>query len=109
GSLLITKPEDWIGRAAADRKNSALAFRGSTYNFDELKELRREHGFDRECAIQMRRTRHAECQEQIRVLSEITNAVSPDVVVVIGDDQHEWFSEDVQPSLAIFCGDKVEN
>ena len=36
GSLLVTSPEDWIGRAGADRKNSTLWFRGRTQSFQEL-------------------------------------------------------------------------
>src|SRR3546814_9267201 len=35
--------------------------------------------------------------------------VSPDVVVLVGDDQHEWFHSQVQPSFAIFNGKEVVN
>ena len=31
------------------------------------------------------------------------------MVVVIGDDQGEWFSADGQPALCIYWGDAVEN
>jgi 3-O-methylgallate 3,4-dioxygenase len=34
---------------------------------------------------------------------------APDVVVVIGDDQNEWFNPDNQPALCIYWGESVEN
>src|SRR5438270_4467984 len=36
GSMLSTPPHEWDGRAGADRRNKALAFRGKTYSFDQL-------------------------------------------------------------------------
>src|SRR3546814_13091121 len=30
-------------------------------------------------------------------------------MLFVGDDQHEWFSDDVQPSVAVFCGNEVAN
>src|SRR5687767_2834337 len=109
GSLLNTKPEDWVGRAAADRRNKALAFRRKTYNFDELAEHRRADNFAAQCTIEVRRERYDRCQKQLDVLADTLAKAAPDVVLIVGDDQHEWFSEDVQPSFAVFCGDKVSN
>ena len=40
GPQLSTPPEEWGQRAAADRRNPALAFRGADYSFDELSQLR---------------------------------------------------------------------
>ncbi|MGA9834626.1 MAG: hypothetical protein WBQ71_26200, partial [Trebonia sp.] len=40
GPQLSTPPEQWGQRAAADHRNSALAFRGGDYSFAELSELR---------------------------------------------------------------------
>ena len=36
-------------------------------------------------------------------------AADPDVVLIVGDDQREWFFEDTQPAFAIYCGDSVQN
>lgn len=109
GSLLVTRPEDWVGRAAADRRNKALAFRGRTYAFDELDALRKAEKFAQKSTIEARRAQHARCQENLDRLAETLDRVAPDVVLIVGDDQHEWFSEDVQPSYAVFCGDIVES
>ncbi|MEA2986217.1 MAG: oxygenase, partial [Alphaproteobacteria bacterium] len=35
--------------------------------------------------------------------------VNPDIIVVVGDDQHEWFYEDVQPTFTVYCGEQVIN
>ena len=36
-------------------------------------------------------------------------AAKPDIMVVIGDDQHEWFTEELQPTFGVFCGGEVTN
>jgi hypothetical protein len=109
GSLLITKPEDWVGRAAADRRNKALAYRRKTYNFEELLEERRQDDFAAQCTIEVRRERYDRCQKQLDVLADTLVETAPDVVLIVGDDQHEWFNEDAQPTFAVFCGDTVSN
>jgi hypothetical protein len=49
------------------------------------------------------------CRKQLDVLSDILIAARPDVLVIVGDDQHEWFQEEVQPTFGIFCGAQVMN
>ena len=109
GSLLITKPADWTGRAGADRRNKALAFREKTYNFEELYDLRRGDDFAAQCTLEVRQERYDRCQKQLDVLADTLEKAAPDVVLIVGDDQHEWFSADVQPSFAVFCGSQVSN
>ena len=109
GSLLITKPEDWVGRAAADRRNTALAFRGGTYGFEQLRAARSDGDFVRASSLEVRRERYDRCQKQLDALADTLDRVSPDIVLIVGDDQHEWFSKDVQSSYAVYCGDEVEN
>ncbi len=109
GPLLSTAPEKWDLRAAADRKNPAHAYRGGTYTFDELKALRREERLEREIEIDVRRARHERNQRALDRLAETFAAVDPDILVVVGDDQHEWFHAENQPSFSIYCGDSVVN
>ncbi len=110
GPLLATPPERWDLRAADDRKNPQHPFRGSIYTFPELAELRRgEKNFHEEMSIEMRRSRHERNQRALDRLAERTADVDPDIVVVVGDDQHEWFFDDVQPSFTVYCADQVVN
>jgi len=46
-----------------------------------------------------------ECQTGIARLAGHLAAVNPDVVVIIGDDQHEQFLTDNQPAILIYSGE----
>ena len=110
GPLLSTPPERWDLRAADDRKNPEHPFRGRTYTFAELVEARRgERDFERESSFEVRRERYERNCSAMRALSDKVAAVDPDIIVVVGDDQHEWFHEDIQPSLTVYCGEAVIN
>jgi 3-O-methylgallate 3,4-dioxygenase len=110
GPLLATPPERWDLRAGDDRKNPKHPFRGGTYTFPELVEVRKgERDFIEEMGIDARRERHQRNQHALDTLARKFAEVSPDVVVVVGDDQHEWFFDDVQPSFTVYCADSVVN
>jgi hypothetical protein len=110
GPLLATPPEKWDLRAGDDRKNPKHPFRGSVYTFPELVKVRDgERDFIKEMGIESRREHHARNQKALDTLTEKFAEVSPDIVVVVGDDQHEWFFDDVQPSFTIYCADNVVN
>jgi hypothetical protein len=110
GPLLSTPPERWDLRAADDRKNPQHPFRGSAYTFPELVDLRRgEKDFHREMSIEVRCSRHERNQRALDRLGEKVADVDPDILVVVGDDQHEWFLDDIQPSFTIYCGEQVIN
>jgi hypothetical protein len=80
GPLLATPPERWDLRAADDRLN-----------------------------MKTRTSRHERNQRALDVLAEKVAAVDPDIIVVVGDDQHEWFFDDVQPAFSVYCGKEVIN
>lgn len=110
GPLLSTPPERWDLRAADDRKNPEHPFRGKVYTFPELVEARRgERDFEKEMSLEMREVRHERNQRAMDRLGQKLAEVNPDVVVVVGDDQHEWYHEDVQPSFSVYCNDHVVN
>ena len=109
GSMLSTPPQEWDGRAAADRRNKALAFRGNTYSFDQLYALRQAEDFTVLNTGPARQAHYDRCQKQLDALGDVLAAAKPDVLVIIGDDQHEWFTEELQPTFGIFCGEQVIN
>ena len=55
------------------------------------------------------RARHAATQAAIGQLAAALAHEALDALVVIGDDQGEWFSADSQPALCIYWGDTVES
>ncbi len=110
GPLLSTPPERWDLRAADDRKSPEHPFRGHIYNFPDLVEARRaEKDFFHESSLEVRQERYARNNSATKKLADRLEEVAPDAIVVVGDDQHEWFFEDIQPSFTVYCGENVVN
>ncbi|HLI21158.1 MAG TPA: hypothetical protein VKV32_08575 [Stellaceae bacterium] len=109
GPLLSSSPEHWDFRTAADRVNPAHPYRGKNYTFDQLLALRKDDDLAAVNRIEARRERHARCQRQLDRLAERLEAAAPDAIVLVGDDQHEWFKPELQPSFAVFHGETVLN
>jgi hypothetical protein len=47
------------------------------------------------------------CEENIARLGQLLHDARPDVVLVIGDDHREVFTDECSPSLALYCGEEV--
>ncbi len=109
GPLLSTPPHEWDLRANVDRKNPELAYRDGTYDFAQLAALRKADGFEKQNTLEVRTERYDRCQTQLDELGRRTLSRDFDVLVIVGDDQHEWFFPDTQPTFAIFHGQQVFN
>ncbi len=109
GPLLATPPQEWDLRANVDRRNKALAFGDGTFDFAQLYDLRKGDHFEKQNTIEVRRERDARCQHQLDVLGERLTEANPDVLIIVGDDHHEWFLNDIQPAFSIFHGEQVFN
>ena len=109
GPLLATPPHEWDLRANVDRKNKALAFGAGTFNFAQLYDLRKGDHFERQNTLEVRKERHDRCQKQLDVIAERVAKINPDALVIVGDDHHEWFLNDIQPALSVFHGKQVFN
>jgi 3-O-methylgallate 3,4-dioxygenase len=100
--MLSTPYEAFAGHAERDRANRHVP------DFEGLvKEKASWIGW--ELRPDVTRARHEATQVAIGQLRDVLAEVAPDVLVVIGDDQSEWFSADGQPALCIYWGDSVEN
>ena len=62
-----------------------------------------------ELAPSVTAARHAANQAALAALSAVLAEAALDALVIIGDDQGEWFSVDSQPALCIYWGDSVES
>jgi hypothetical protein len=109
GPLLATPPDAWDGRAEVDRKNPALAWRDGNYSFEVLYETRKDKYFDEQNSIQVRTENFGRCQIALDGLGDTAAAAAPDVMVIVGDDQHEWFLDAVPPPFAIYHHGEVTN
>ena len=98
--MLSTPYEAFAGLAELDRARLP--------EFDE-QARERTSWIDRELHAEVTRARYDATQAAIQRLADAVAAAAPDVLVVIGDDQGEWFSADAQPALCIYWGETVEN
>jgi 3-O-methylgallate 3,4-dioxygenase len=108
GPMLSIGWEHWTDRVPFDRKNAALPFRGKTYTFPELAELRRPEHLEEKLTPEECAGRHAQCQISIDELADTFSKANIDAAVIIGNDQMEVFSAAQVPGLAIFWGQYVE-
>ena len=67
GPLLGTPPDMWHLRAADDRKNRALEYRGDKYNWNDLRDLRKKEQIDAQIIDNVKAQRHEQCQQNILI------------------------------------------
>lgn len=108
GPQLSTPPQEWGQRAAADRRNTALAFRGADYSFDELSQLRGA-AFAGECEPEVQAERYARSRAAIGELGRIIRASGVEVLVVVSSDHKELYGDELLPQFAIYWGDAMRH
>lgn len=97
----------WEGHAGRDRANPFLvAADGKVRSFDEL-EAQAPPGIEAELAPGVWEAKFARAQDALDRLSKRLAEAAPDVVVVVGDDQHELFLDDVNPAIGLFLGEEL--
>src|SRR5579872_5071919 len=108
GPLLSTPPEQWDLRAKADRENKNHWYRGKTYDYEAL--LReRAPGFASEVTLEVRRERFSKCRAAMEQLGRKFKEVAPEAVIIVGNDQREFFEEGLTPSITVYRGAKIHN
>ena len=108
GPLLSTPPEQWDLRAKADRENKNHWYRGKTYDYAALLQ-ERAPGFADEIVVEKRRERFMKCRAALEVLGHKFNEVAPDAVVIIGNDQREFFNAGLTPAITVYRGKTISN
>src|ERR1700723_2345661 len=103
GPLLSTPPKQWDLRAQADRENRNHWFRGKTYDYEAL--LReRAPGFASVVTLETRQERFAQCHRAMEVLTQKFKETAPEAVVILGNDQREFFDEGLTPAITVYRG-----
>jgi 3-O-methylgallate 3,4-dioxygenase len=104
---ISTSAAHWSQHAARDEGNSRLlGADGEYHTYAELLE-RADPALVGELAPDVWRDKFDRAQAAIEALAERLAAASPDVVVVIGDDQHELFGAEGVPAIGLFTGDRL--
>ena len=105
--MLTLPAELWASFAKNDERNPELAFppHGLVMSYDEgLRQLTPDIAAKFRGAEPYRAQAEA-CQRALDELSATLRAVNPDITVIIGDDQDEWFFEDNMPALSVYWGE----
>jgi 3-O-methylgallate 3,4-dioxygenase len=58
--------------------------------------------------VDLFREKHARVQSAVKQLGTVLRAAELDAIVIFGDDQHEQFSDENMPAVAIYHGETVE-
>jgi Catalytic LigB subunit of aromatic ring-opening dioxygenase len=103
--LLAMDGADWEARARNDRSNQRLIdTSGQVCSYDDLAaKIGERYAHE---AVPERWIEHAQqAQTALDRLARDLEQAAPDVVVVIGDDEHELFSAANMPAIALFYGE----
>lgn len=104
----MSMPSDlWASYARHDTKNPNLIFRRKKWAFEDLVAARAQEGIAERVNEEEFAALHARAQDAVQVLADTLAQAAPDVVVVVGDDHHELFSEDSMPTFAVYWGETV--
>jgi hypothetical protein len=105
---LSLPPEHWLRRGEEDRRNPSL-YRvpdGKHVTFEELL-AEAGPGIAQELKPEVFQKRYDANQQGIARLAEALERVSPDVLVILGDDQQEAFHDDNMPAFCVYWGEQV--
>lgn len=94
----------WSLHAERDQRDQVLHFRGGRYSYPELLELRAQEDLGRFVGPEQWAAAFERCEAAIRSLGAVLQAARPEIIVMIGDDQREWFWADNLPALSIYSG-----
>jgi Catalytic LigB subunit of aromatic ring-opening dioxygenase len=105
---MLTLPADlWSAYAGRDERNPELAFppHGVVMSYHEALRSVAPEVRARYRGTEPFREQAEACQRALDELSSTLRETKPDITIIIGDDQDEWFYEDNMPALAVYWGD----
>ena len=105
--MLTLPAELWPSFAKNDERNPELAFPpdGLVMPYKEAADAISPQAQAGYRGAEPYRAQSEACQRALDELSSTLRAVNPDVTVIIGDDQDEWFFEDNMPALSVYWGE----
>lgn len=104
---LSTSADFWTEHGARDRRNARLLGPDGRYrSYDELL-AGADPALSAELEPAVWRSKFDRSQAAVAELAARLAAAGPDVVVIVGDDQHELFGADGVPAIGLFTGDSL--
>src|SRR6266496_6841263 len=101
-------PDLWAKRGEEDQRHPML-YRvpdGTHVTYDELLEDA-DPGIRKEITPEVFQRRYEANQRGIAAVADALAQADPDILVMVGDDQHEVFQDDNMPALAIYYGEQI--
>ncbi|HTE83843.1 MAG TPA: extradiol ring-cleavage dioxygenase [Dehalococcoidia bacterium] len=106
---LSAPPEAWPEFGKNDKNNPELLGRDGRYHpYDEFL-AQADPALSKQLFPSVWQAKWERCQKGIAWIGERLAEVSPDVLIIVGDDQEELFHEDNAPALLVYWGDEVIN
>jgi 3-O-methylgallate 3,4-dioxygenase len=106
--MLNVGPEEWPLFEELDRKRAHLHKDGTRATYEELVAVA-PPSLRPELVPERHAKRHGEAMASIGRLHEALTEAKLDVVVIVGDDQHEVYHEANMPSVLVYRGDTIAN
>ena len=105
--MLTLPAELWSSYAERDAGNQELAFppHGVVMSYKEALDAVAPEILARYQGAALFQAQADACQRALDELSRTLRGVNPDITVIIGDDQDEWFYEDNMPVFAVYWGE----
>ncbi len=106
--MMSLPPELWHDMGERDKKNPMLSAPpdGKIRTYEELLE-KADPSISERLTPEHFRSQSDAIQRCLTSLADTLADAKPDVVVIVGDDQEEFFFDDVMPSLAVYWGDSI--
>lgn len=99
---------NWAEYAVRDRE-FPLYYQRRTWTWDDLVQERARTAIDQQITEEAFAAKDARVQAGVAELARTMADVAPDLVVIVGDDHHELFTDQSMPTLAVYWGDSVES
>ena len=105
--MLSTAPEYWVERTEEDRKNKALLYRGTSYDFPGVVAARQGEDFEKAASAEGMQLSYKACQEAIATLATRFEEAQVDRAIIIGNDHKESFSDECFAAVTVFAGGSI--
>jgi hypothetical protein len=108
-SGMLGKPgSTWLDDGERDKRNPHLIYQNERWDYADLVEHRKAENFAQYLTLEEREARYKQCRVAIHAMRKAYEAANVDVVVIIGKDQKEMFTE-ISPAFAIYSGAQIHN
>ena len=106
---LNTAAEDWNLRVEVDKKRTDHIYRGKRYDWSGLLKVRQGDVKEADITLEQKIASLKIGRDAIDQLEKYYQDVKPDIAVIVGNDQKEMFSDDIQPAFTIYAAEKITN